>query len=184
MLCDWIELNKTYSSTWLNVRSTRVISVRRGQKNWRHDHTKTQVFWCSFDRIGVFLSQGLACLRTKKWYSLFCGLFWNNEVTCEATIVLGKRSIVSLDILITLTLYKLPRPLSDPEFCSHERIHFQTSRSTWFVQTHFSGALPSIETENARFQMSTLDHAIAPIVPLSCPLAASLITMRKHAFCF
>ena len=37
-----------------------------------------------------------------------------------------KRSIVSLDILITMTLCKLARLLSGTEFCSHERIHFQT----------------------------------------------------------
>ena len=37
-----------------------------------------------------------------------------------------KRSIVSLDILITLTLYKLARLLSGTEFCSWDRTHFHT----------------------------------------------------------
>jgi len=37
-----------------------------------------------------------------------------------------KQSIVSVDISITLTLYKLPRLHSGAEFCSRDRIRFQT----------------------------------------------------------
>jgi len=39
---------------------------------------------------------------------------------------ISKWSIVSLDILITLTLYKLARLLSDAELCSRDRINFRT----------------------------------------------------------
>ena len=37
-----------------------------------------------------------------------------------------KRSITSLDILVFVTLYELVCPLSDTNFCSRNRIHFQT----------------------------------------------------------
>ena len=39
---------------------------------------------------------------------------------------IDKRSIASLDILITLTPYKPARPLSGMELCWRDRIHFQT----------------------------------------------------------
>jgi len=45
-----------------------------------------------------------------------------------------KRSIASLDILITLTLYKLERPPSGTEFCLRDRIHFRRRPGTWFVK--------------------------------------------------
>jgi len=47
---------------------------------------------------------------------------------------------------------------------------FRRSRSTWFVETNFSGALSTIGTENAsetRFQTLKVDHANALIDALS-----------------
>ena len=58
-----------------------------------------------------------------------------------------KRSIPSLDILITLALYKLAHLLSGTEFYSHDQIHFQMQ--PWFVKPHLSGAILSRKTENA-----------------------------------
>ena len=43
-----------------------------------------------------------------------------------AALAASKQSMVSLDILITLTLRKLAHLLSGAEFYSHDRIHFQT----------------------------------------------------------
>jgi len=71
----------------------------------------------SFGCKWVVLSQHLACLRTE-----ICAV--------------RKRSIDSLDILITWTLYKLACPLSGMEFCSHDWIHFQTQQPRFYTQKY------------------------------------------------
>jgi len=65
----------------------------------------------------------MSCLGTKKLYSLFHSLFHNDPWSDHK---IRKWAIVSLDILITLKLCKLARLLSGTEFCSRDRIHFQT----------------------------------------------------------
>jgi len=87
-------------------------------------------FGCNFGCIGVVLSQHLANLRTKKLSSLFHDLFPYNEVTHEAHRI-SKRSMASLDILITLTLYKLGRYFQAQNSVRVIEFTFRRSRGTY-----------------------------------------------------
>jgi len=111
----WSDADKKISDaiTWTNRRSWKRKGLGR-----------------SFE---VVLSQCLGFLRTKE----LCSLFYNNDPWSDHRI--RKRSIVSLDILITLSLYELARLLSGPEFCSRDHIHFQTQPTYMVDKDSFSG---------------------------------------------
>jgi len=83
---------------------------------------------------------------------------------------ISKRSVAILDILITLTVYKLASPLSGVEFCIRDRILFQPSRYMVSKNPLF-GRTFRIGTENVsetQFQTPKLDHTNAPTVWWSC----------------
>ena len=101
------------------------ISDAIPQTDWRSQ--KAQGFGCSFKHIGVVLSQRLGSLRTKRLCRLFHGLAVSQQRSDPwGDHRISKRLIVGLDNLVTLTLYKLARLLSDAELCTHDRIYFKT----------------------------------------------------------
>jgi len=61
--------------------------------------------------------------QDRKLFSLFGN---NDRSDRRSGPRISNQSIDSLGILITLTLDKLARPLTGTEFCSCDRIHFQT----------------------------------------------------------
>ena len=66
-------------------------------------------------------------------------------------------------------MYKLVRSFQTQDSVRVIEFTFRRSRGTWFVKTHFSGALSSMGTENvseSRFQAPKLDHTNASNVLL------------------
>lgn len=82
-----------------------------------------------------------------------------SSVVFPTTTSKRKRPRDNLDMLITLTLYKLARPLSGAGFCLCDQIHFKSSHGAWLVKTRFSNALSSNGIENVS---ETPIHALKP----------------------
>jgi len=119
-------------SSPMDISSFCVLSVKRRQKisigsRERIGPVKIHMglghsFWC----IGVVPSQHRACWRAKccaVCFTICSTEQWTNPWDNHRT---RKRSITSLDILVFVTLYELAHPLSDTNFCTRNRVHFQT----------------------------------------------------------
>lgn len=130
----------------MDFRAIHMISVRCTQKisdviMWTKGAVKNAKFWVRLGGLG-----------TKKFCSLFHGK-------------IRKRLIVSRDILVLFTLYKLVHLLAAQNSVRMIEFIFRRSRSTLFVKTLFSGAFLNIRAENAsesRFLMPKLDHSNTP----------------------
>ena len=83
--------------------------------------------------------------KDRKLCSLFCT---NDQSDPWSHPRISKRPIDSFDMVITLIIYKLALPISSRGFCSRNPYSLSDAANTWFVKTHFSGALSSSGTAN------------------------------------